>query len=51
MRGGPWKLALGAAAGRPLYDLRSDIGETKDVAPQQPMVADALLRAHAAWSR
>ncbi len=50
VRGGPWKLAL-SGGGRPLHELRADIGETRDVARQQPLVASALQRAHAGWAR
>jgi arylsulfatase A-like enzyme len=43
VRRGDWK-AYRAAPGRPveLYDLATDVGETKDVASAQPRVAAAL---------
>lgn len=43
VRSGPWKLAIGAPASQ-LYNLEADIGETTDLAAQQP---DVVARLHA----
>jgi arylsulfatase A-like enzyme len=60
--GGAWNLYVDAPSeqnGRPvqtqgyitgvLYDMAADPGQTEDIAPKQPELADQLRRAHEAW--
>jgi arylsulfatase A-like enzyme len=51
VREGRYKL-IGALSGEPqLYDLESDIGETKDLASAEPAVRDRLRAAYDEWSK
>ncbi len=50
VRGGPFKLSLGRD-GTKLFNLRTDIGETTDLADRLPATRDVLARARAAWAR
>jgi arylsulfatase A-like enzyme len=49
VRKGNWKLLRSSAGSRALYDLSSDIGETKDVAQEHPELVDELTKALEAW--
>jgi arylsulfatase A-like enzyme len=54
LRQGPWKLVFTVNGKRELYDLKSDLGETKDLAATHPEVVDrlaALMRKHIADGR
>jgi arylsulfatase A-like enzyme len=42
LRQGPWKLVFTANGKRELYDLKSDLGETKDLAATHPEVVERL---------
>lgn len=48
IRKGRWKL-LADKGGIELYDLEADIGETRNLAPNQPMIAQALLADYKSW--
>jgi arylsulfatase A-like enzyme len=54
VRRGKWKLVIGApgAGASPcLFDLANDLGETKDLAAQQPDVVRDLTAALRAWEK
>ncbi len=51
VREGEWKLVRGASKADELYNLASDLGETKDLASTQPAVAARLAAALDAWNR
>lgn len=52
MRRGDWKLMMLAPEFRPqLYDLATDIGETRDLAPAKPEFTRELHAAWQAWNR
>ncbi len=51
VREGDWKLVRGAGPTDELYDLKSDVAETKDLAAAQPAVAARLAAALEAWNR
>jgi len=48
IRKGRWKL-LADKGGIELYDLEADIGETRNLAPNQPMIVQALLADYKSW--
>lgn len=43
IRSGDWKLVFGGEGKKELYNLRDDIGETRDVAAQNPSVVERLV--------
>ncbi len=51
VREGDWKLVRGAGPRDELYHLKTDIGETQDLAAAQPAIAARLAAALDAWSR
>lgn len=48
IRKGRWKL-LADKGGIELYDLEADVGETRNLAPNQPMVVQTLLAEYKSW--
>ncbi len=48
IRKGRWKL-LADKGGIELYDLEADLSETRDLAPNQPMIVQALLADYKSW--
>ena len=48
IRKGRWKL-LADKGGIGLYDLEADLSETRDLAPNQPMIVQALLADYKSW--
>ncbi|MEO7649083.1 MAG: hypothetical protein ABIZ80_01325 [Bryobacteraceae bacterium] len=50
-REGRYKLVKNDEGKPQLYDLETDIGETKDLAAAQPALYDRLQSAYAAWNR
>ena len=48
IRKGRWKL-LADKGGIELYDLKADLSETRDLAPNQPMIVQALLADYKSW--
>ncbi len=48
IRKGRWKL-LADKGGIELYDLRADLGETRNLAPNQPMIVQTLLAEYKSW--
>jgi len=51
VREGDWKLVGGEAGGPQLYNLTTDIGETKNLAAQQPEILARLQQAYAEWNK
>ncbi len=51
VREGDWKLVRGAGATDELYDLKSDVVETKNLAAAQPAIAARLAAALEAWNK
>jgi len=51
VRKGNWKLVKIGAQAAALYDLATDIGESKDLAAEKPEVRDALAKALAEWDK
>jgi len=49
IRRGPWKLVHSEAEGSQLYDLTSDVGETRDLTAKQPHLAGELKAAWDKW--
>ncbi len=48
IRKGRWKL-LADKGGIELYDLEADVGETRNLAPNQPMIVQTLLAEYKSW--
>ncbi len=51
VREGDWKLVGGEESGPQLFNLATDIGETQNIAPQQPDVLKRLEQAYAEWNK
>ncbi len=51
VREGDWKLVRGAGTTDELYNLKSDVAETKNLATAQPAIAARLAAALEAWSK
>jgi arylsulfatase A-like enzyme len=49
VRQGDWKLVLAGKQEPELYNLRSDIGESRNLADSQPEMKSKLLRELARW--
>jgi arylsulfatase A-like enzyme len=50
IRHGRWKLTMPADAPAGLYDLSTDVAESKDLSAAHPEVVDDLARRYAAWA-
>jgi arylsulfatase A-like enzyme len=51
VRQGPWKLVHKAGSAPELYDLSSDVGESRDLAAEQPGKVQELQAAIAEWEK